>query len=114
MECGCSYWVDFEGHSHSSDIGSVCDFLDDLEKYLKGKWIDKSETVIKTKPKRYQAQILYNHGEFLIYTCDSYYAGSDFLRISDLEIPLDDICQCSIIDTFNDIVAYALHGEVTL
>lgn len=31
---GDSYWTDFEGNEHSTDMASACDFLRDLQKYL--------------------------------------------------------------------------------
>lgn len=34
---GCNYWEDEEGAQHTVDIGSVFEFLEDLEQYLQGK-----------------------------------------------------------------------------
>lgn len=58
-QCGCSYWVDFEGHSHSCDTGSVNDFLDDLERYLKSEELENKYEVryitpFKKKPYTYK------------------------------------------------------------
>lgn len=34
IEIGCSFWVDFDGKSHTCDIGYVFEFLEDLKGYL--------------------------------------------------------------------------------
>lgn len=33
-ETGCSFWVDFDGKSHTCDLGYVFEFLEDLKGYL--------------------------------------------------------------------------------
>ena len=31
---GESYWIDFEGNRHSADMGYVCEYLEDLLRYI--------------------------------------------------------------------------------
>lgn len=111
IECGCSYWVDFEGRSHTADIGYVSEFLEDLEKYLKGECEDQSDQIVLTKPFRYRIVTIDKNGNQKQDYCDMYHMRRTKIHLCTGKektetLLLSSLTFCQIEDTFKGEIAY--------